>query len=199
VNEGYPQSADGHHSLPSSSPRRRRSRRTSFTWNNIRELGKLRDRRHGSSQPPSACSARNRLTTPRAWSRSKPESSCGPGTVLASRRRRAAASVGDRPCSPSGLIWWKPPPWPVCPAGDEVLRDVRNALETAHHKAILVVATLSADERQPHTERFTTGVPDEHPWAELSNNQRLIAKATGCAGAASPGGGSRLASVGYLS
>lgn len=59
-------------------------------------------------------------------------------------------------------------------------QSVLDRLETAHHKAISVIATLSADEWKPDAERFTTGVPGEHPWTELSNNQRLVAKATGC-------------------
>jgi hypothetical protein len=57
---------------------------------------------------------------------------------------------------------------------------VLDRLETAHSKAIATIATLSPDEWRPSTERSSAGVPTEHPWAEMSNHERLIAKANSC-------------------
>lgn len=60
------------------------------------------------------------------------------------------------------------------------LEVVRERLETAHQKAIAVIATLTPIELEPGTRRSSANVPDDHPWARLSDNERLVAKAHDC-------------------
>lgn len=66
--------------------------------------------------------------------------------------------------------------WADSVSGQAVL----DRLESAHRKAISTVATLTDDEWQPAPEQLTKGIPDDHPWARMSNQERLIAKAQGC-------------------
>jgi hypothetical protein len=59
------------------------------------------------------------------------------------------------------------------------LDDVLERLESAHRKAIGAVNSLTDAEFAPGGGR-SDDVPADHPWARLTNNERLIAKATDC-------------------
>jgi hypothetical protein len=56
---------------------------------------------------------------------------------------------------------------------------VLERLEAAHHKAIGALNSLTDAEFEPGGGQ-SDDVPADHPWARLTNNERLIAKATDC-------------------
>jgi hypothetical protein len=59
------------------------------------------------------------------------------------------------------------------------LDQVLERLESAHHKAIGAINSLTDAEFAPGGGQ-SDDLPPDHPWAKLTNNERMVAKASDC-------------------
>jgi hypothetical protein len=59
--------------------------------------------------------------------------------------------------------------------------EVLTRLDRAHERAVAAVATLTADECRPGPGPVgDTGIDPDHPWARLTNSERMVSKADSC-------------------
>jgi hypothetical protein len=59
--------------------------------------------------------------------------------------------------------------------------EVLARLDRAHEHAVAAVATLTADECRPGSgPADNTGIDPDHPWARLTNGERMVSKADSC-------------------
>jgi len=59
--------------------------------------------------------------------------------------------------------------------------EVLTRLDRAHERAVTAVSTLTADECRPAAgSSDNTGIDPDHPWAQLTSNERMVSKADSC-------------------